>query len=73
MQIPEKSKRKNKKMTKDEPLRGMMKDEMENTPVRLAVCNNHRRCLPTHGGCEAVAAERARLRPTGYAVASWGK
>jgi hypothetical protein len=28
-------------------------------PVREAVCNNHKRCLLTHGGCEAVAAERA--------------
>jgi len=29
------------------------------TPVRGAVCNNHRQCLSTHGCCEAVAAERA--------------
>ena len=35
--------------------------------------NNHKRRLPTHGRCEAVAAERARLRPTGYAVASRGR
>ena len=38
------------------------------TVVCLPVCNNHKRCLPAHGGCEAVAAERARLRQ-GYAGA----
>ena len=29
------------------------------TPVCGAVCNDRKRCLPTHGGCERVARERA--------------
>jgi len=42
------------------------KDEMGNSPIRAAACNDRIRCLTTHGGCAAVCKRPQAEESTPY-------